>query len=135
MSRNLCHHVCRFGVRFLSTSDAYDRDLRAVAKQTAQEQGCGHILREGVYCMVTGPTYETVAECRLLQTLGADAVGKSQELATVVSSLKACIGNNLTIQRIVTMYCDILRYRRHNDILLSRKFQWVLQKNSIINTA
>lgn len=56
-------------------SDAYDRDLRALAKQTAKEQGCDSFLQEGVYCMLAGPTYETIAECRALQMLGADAVG------------------------------------------------------------
>lgn len=57
-------------------SDAYDRDLRALAKQTAEEQGCDSFLQEGVYCMLSGPTYETIAECKALQTLGADAVGE-----------------------------------------------------------
>lgn len=57
-------------------SDAYDRELRALAKQTAEEQGCGSFLQEGVYCMLAGPTYETIAECRALQMLGADAVGE-----------------------------------------------------------
>lgn len=56
-------------------SDAYDRDLRAVARQTAEEQGCGGFLQEGVYCMLAGPSYETIAECKLLQMLGADCVG------------------------------------------------------------
>lgn len=56
-------------------SDAYERDLRALAKKTAEEQDCGSFLQEGVYCMLAGPTYETIAECKVLQTLGADAVG------------------------------------------------------------
>lgn len=56
-------------------SDAYDRELRDVAKETAAEQGCSSFLQEGVYCMLAGPTYETIAECKLLQKLGADAVG------------------------------------------------------------
>lgn len=68
--------MSRFGVRFPCMSDAYDRDLRALAKQTAEEQGCDSFLQEGVYCMLAGPTYETIAECKVLQTLGADAVGE-----------------------------------------------------------
>lgn len=56
-------------------SDAYDRDLMALARETAKEQSCDSFLQEGVYCMLAGPTYETIAECRLLQKLGADAVG------------------------------------------------------------
>lgn len=70
-------HYCpvRFGVRFPCMSDAYDRELRALARRTAEEQDCDSFLKEGVYCMLAGPTYETIAECRLLQKLGADAVG------------------------------------------------------------
>jgi purine-nucleoside phosphorylase len=54
---------------------AYDAELGARAQQVAQSQGFA--LREGVYAMVTGPTYETPAECRFLRTIGADAVGMS----------------------------------------------------------
>lgn len=72
-SFNLC--LYRFGVRFPCMSDAYDRELRALAKKTAEEQGCASFLQEGVYCMLAGPSYETIAECRALQMLGADAVG------------------------------------------------------------
>lgn len=57
-------------------SDAYNADLRALAKEVAEEQGCGSFLQEGVYCMLAGPTYETIAESKVLQTLGADAVGE-----------------------------------------------------------
>lgn len=66
---------CRFGVRFPCMSDAYDRQLRALARETAEEQDCSGFLQEGVYLMLAGPTYETIAECKVLQTLGADAVG------------------------------------------------------------
>lgn len=61
-------------------SDAYDRGLRALARQTAVEQSCDSFLQEGVYCMLPGPTFETIAECKFLQTLGADAVGKYTSL-------------------------------------------------------
>jgi len=76
----LIYFVSRFGVRFPCMSDAYDRELRALVKQVAEEQGCGGFLQEGVYCMVAGPSYETIAECKLLQTLGADAVGQYSSL-------------------------------------------------------
>lgn len=78
LSAGLCINVTffRFGVRFPCMSDAYDRDLRALAKEAAEEQGCASFLQEGVYCMLAGPTYETIAECRVLQKLGADAVGE-----------------------------------------------------------
>ena len=55
--------------------DTYDKDLRDLAKKIAVELGCGSIVREGVYIMIGGPTFETVAESRLLKLFGADAVG------------------------------------------------------------
>jgi purine-nucleoside phosphorylase len=64
-----------FGDRFPPMTDAYDPALRDLARQVAGEQGI--TLREGVYVMVTGPTYETPAELRYLRQIGADAVGMS----------------------------------------------------------
>ena len=63
------------GVRFLDMLTAYDPALRELAKQCALRHGFG--LREGVYAMVAGPSYETLAEIRFLQRAGADAVGMS----------------------------------------------------------
>jgi purine-nucleoside phosphorylase len=63
------------GVRFLDMLGAYDAELRAAAHRVAEQQGFS--LREGVYAMVGGPAYETMAEIRFLQRVGADAVGMS----------------------------------------------------------
>lgn len=63
------------GVRFLDLTNAYDPELREVARQVAQQSGFA--VREGVYVMVAGPSYETPAEIRFLQRTGADAVGMS----------------------------------------------------------
>jgi purine-nucleoside phosphorylase len=63
------------GVRFLDMLNAYDPALRAAAHRAAAEHGFA--VREGVYAMVGGPAYETLAEIRFLQRGGADAVGMS----------------------------------------------------------
>lgn len=63
------------GPRFPDTSTAYDADLMEVARKVAIEQGI--LLREGVYQFMTGPSYETPAEVRMAQVLGADALGMS----------------------------------------------------------
>jgi purine-nucleoside phosphorylase len=63
------------GVRFLDMLGAYDAELRALAQQAARQHGFA--LREGVYAMVGGPAYETMAEIRFFQRVGADAVGMS----------------------------------------------------------
>lgn len=63
------------GVRFVDMLSAYDAELRASAMRVAERNG--FVLREGVYAMVGGPAYETLAEIRFLQRAGADAVGMS----------------------------------------------------------
>jgi purine-nucleoside phosphorylase len=68
-------NIDRFGPRFVSMTDALDADLRARARAAAGRAGVE--LREGVYLMLAGPSYETRAELRMLRTLGADAVGMS----------------------------------------------------------
>lgn len=62
-------------------SDAYDREMRQKAHSTWKQMGEQRDLQEGTYVMVTGPSFETVAECRMLQKLGADAVGEKGYLA------------------------------------------------------
>jgi len=62
-------------IRWPDLLDLYDPALRAVARSTALEAGM--VLHEGVYAAVAGPSYETPAEIRMLQRLGADAVGMS----------------------------------------------------------
>lgn len=61
--------------RFVGMSNAYDRDLIALFRETADERGIG--LAEGVYMWAYGPSFETPAEIRMARALGADAVGMS----------------------------------------------------------
>lgn len=68
----------RFGVRFPCMSDAYDRELQQLAFDVASDLGFSDFVREGVYCVLGGPSFETIAECRMLHKLGADAVGEDQ---------------------------------------------------------
>ena len=56
-------------------NNSYDQRLRQLAKQVAKDIGIDQYIREGVYVMLGGPAYETVAELRLLRMLGVDAVG------------------------------------------------------------
>jgi purine-nucleoside phosphorylase len=65
----------RFGTRFPSTTGAYDQDLAALAREAATQRGVQ--LYEGVYAMVSGPSFESPAEIRFLRLAGADAVGMS----------------------------------------------------------
>jgi purine-nucleoside phosphorylase len=53
----------------------YDAELSARMMEASVREGIG--LRRGIYCWVTGPSYETPAEVRMLRALGGDAVGMS----------------------------------------------------------
>ena len=64
-----------FGPRFPDMSNAYDAELRTRARQIAARENVP--LAEGVYLMVSGPTFDTPAEVRAYRILGADAVGMS----------------------------------------------------------
>jgi len=66
-----------FGPRFPGMSNAYDKHLRRAAMDVVKEMGIERSVHEGVYVMLGGPSYETVAELRMLRTMGADAVGMS----------------------------------------------------------
>ncbi|KAI5780328.1 purine nucleoside phosphorylase-like protein [Peziza echinospora] len=70
-----------FGPRFPALSDAYDlslrRKLHLAWRSLAGTVSRNRKLHEGVYAFVSGPTFETRAECRALHMLGADLVGMS----------------------------------------------------------
>ena len=78
--------------RFPDMSDPYDRRLRTLARDLARDAKIP--LEEGVYAGLLGPSYETPAEIRMLQRLGADAVGMSTVLEVVVARARAmsCLG-------------------------------------------
>lgn len=73
----------RFGTRFPAMTDAFDRPLASAARRAAEAAGVP--LREGVYVMLSGPSYETRAEMRMLRLLGADAVGMSTVPEVIVA--------------------------------------------------
>lgn len=101
----------RFGPRFPDMTEVYCQEFQKIASQMAQElmnerfeKGLENeprqILRRGVYCALSGPTYETPAEIRMFRLLGADAVGMStvpEAIAARHSGMKvlgiSCITN------------------------------------------
>jgi purine-nucleoside phosphorylase len=73
----------RLGPRFPDMTRAYAPELRALVKQVADRANIA--LEEGVYVAMPGPCYETPAEVKMLQTLGADATGMSTVPEVVVA--------------------------------------------------
>ncbi len=64
-----------FGPRFFDMAQVYTPELRMLALKAAEKQKMK--MHQGVYAFMSGPQYETPAEIRMLQILGADAVGMS----------------------------------------------------------
>ena len=73
----------RFGPRFPDMSEVYAREYQEVTISEAHAMGLE--LRRGIYAALSGPSYETPAEVRMLRTLGADAVGMSTVPEAIVA--------------------------------------------------
>lgn len=113
------------GPRFPDQSNVYDKDLRAALIAAAAQIGVE--LREGVYMMFSGPTFETPAEIRMARALGADAVGMS----TVPEAIAAthCGMRVVGISLITNMAAGILDQKlTHEEVqqtadLASQRFE------------
>ncbi|MBA3770076.1 MAG: purine-nucleoside phosphorylase, partial [Blastocatellia bacterium] len=86
----------RFGPRFPDMSAVYDRELQTVASEEAKaisyerfsaglDDELIDFMHWGIYCALSGPTYETPAEIRMLREYGADAVGMSTVPEAIVA--------------------------------------------------
>jgi purine-nucleoside phosphorylase len=78
--------------RFPLMHESYDAELKALARAVARDAGIA--LEEGVYVGLLGPSYETPAEVRMLERLGADAVGMSTVPEVLVARARGvrCLG-------------------------------------------
>lgn len=72
-----------FGPRFPDMTQAYDRELLEIAQKAAKDLGID--VKKGVYMAVAGPSYETPAEIRAFERLGADAIGMSTVPEVIVA--------------------------------------------------
>jgi purine-nucleoside phosphorylase len=79
------------GLRFPDMSQAYDREMLEMLQGILQRRQIRHSV--GVYCGMSGPTYETAAEVRYLQIIGGNAVGMSTVPETIAAKhmgLRVC---------------------------------------------
>ena len=76
-------NIDELGVRFPDMSEVYSRRLRKIIENAAVTAGVP--LRKGVYIQTTGPQYETPAEIRAYERLGADAVGMSTAIEAIAA--------------------------------------------------
>jgi len=76
-------NIDELGPRFPDMSQSYDPELMATARNVSGDEKIP--LREGVYCALSGPSFESPADLRFLRTVGADAVGMSTAPEVIVA--------------------------------------------------
>lgn len=72
------------GTRFPDMSEVYNKDLQNLCLKAALK--CNLDLKQGVYLAMTGPSYETPAEVKMANILGADAIGMSTVPEAIVAN-------------------------------------------------
>lgn len=77
-------NIDEFGMRFPDMSNIYNSEMCRVVRKTAKDNNIE--LKEGVYVQLTGPSYESPAEIRMLRTMGADAVGMSTACEAIAAN-------------------------------------------------
>lgn len=108
------------GPRFVGLAQAYDREMRGIARDVAREANIP--LHEGVYAAVSGPSFETPAEIRMLRTIGANAVGMSTVHEVLVARhagmrVMACSG----ITNVAIDHVDSELETNHEEVLEAGK--------------
>lgn len=76
-------NIDELGTRFPDMSTVYDKELQQIIRETAKENNI--YLQEGIYTQLTGPSFESPADIKMMRVLGSDAVGMS----TVVEAIAA----------------------------------------------
>jgi len=104
----------RYGPRFFDMSDAYDKKMREMTSAAARKLRLA--VHRGIYAALTGPSYETPAEIRMLRVLGADAVGMSTVPEVIVANHMGveCLG----ISCITNMAAGVLKQKiNHEEVM------------------
>lgn len=84
-------NIDEFGVRFPDMSNIYRKDIQDIIRTKAKELQIP--LKEGIYAQLTGPSFESPAEIRMLKSVGADAVGMSTAVEAIAANhmgMKVC---------------------------------------------
>ena len=108
------------GPRFPGMVHSYNRELRQLAHQVADENGIQ--LHEGVYACISGPTFETPAEIRMLRMIGGDTVGMSTAHEVIVArhaGLRVLAFSSITNVAIDNV--DVQAETNHEEVLEAGK--------------
>ncbi|MEJ5368422.1 MAG: purine-nucleoside phosphorylase [Bryobacteraceae bacterium] len=105
------------GPRFPDMSEAYDRALLELARQTARDLGMQ--TGEGVYAAMLGPSFETPAEIRFLRTIGADLAGMSTVPEVIAARHMGM--RVLAISTVTNMAAGMQQKLSHEEVLETGK--------------
>lgn len=120
----------RFGPRFFGMNRAYDKTLRVAARRISHDMGIDEIVREGVYAVLGGPNFETIAELRMLRTCGVDAVGMSTvaEVLTAIHAGMTVFAFSLITNKCIMDY-DSMDAVNHAEVIdMGKKRERVLKQ-------
>ena len=123
-----------FGPRFPDMSEAYSLELRNKVLSIGENLGLN--LKQGVYTMFSGPTYETPAEVRLARILGGDTVGMSTVPEVIIAN--HCGIKTVGISCITNMAAGILNQPlSHEEVMETSakvKNDFIKLMNKIVET-
>lgn len=119
--------------RFPDLSAPYDPDLQRLAREVAGELGIR--LHRGVYAAVSGPSYETAAEVRMLRAMGGDVVGMSTVPEVIVARALGlrCLGMSMVtnlgtgLSRQVVSHAEVMDVARLSGQKMGRILEGVLK--------
>lgn len=111
----------RFGPRFVNMSEPFSKKMMAKAKEIAKDLNIQ--VQDGIYLGLQGPTFETLAEYKMVKILGADCVGMStvpevivarhMDLETFGISVITDMGNEESIETIT--HAEVLEAARNAE--------------------
>lgn len=107
-------NIGSLGPRFNDMSDPYTREIRELARHCGERLGID--LKEGVYCYMPGPSYETASEVRMLGLLGGHAVGMSTVPEVITAA--HCGMKILGVSCITNMGTGLLDQPLHHDEII-----------------
>jgi len=108
------------GPRFPDMSQAYDRELRRIARAVADEKAVP--MHAGVYAGLSGPAFETPAEIRFLRSIGADAVGMSTVPEVTVARHGGIRVLGVSgISNVAVAAPDVAQEATHEEVLMAGK--------------
>lgn len=124
----------RFGPRFVNMSEPFSRKMIIKAKEIASELGID--VKDGIYLGLQGPTFETLAEYKMVKAMGGDCVGMStvpevivarhMELETFGVSVITDMGDEESIDTIT--HAEVLEAAKHAEPLVRQLIGELIKK-------